>query len=144
MIGGRLGQAERARVVKVGSGCHRHTVYRALCRLSSSSFLTVRFVADLVLFVAKRCTGLDPNKSTSWWHRLPRVQVLSEFPGADVQLRLIHCPAAFITLPAALIPFSVSMVGGRLSCGASERHLFVEFVATKQRELAHLRTRCHL
>jgi hypothetical protein len=33
-------------------------------------------------------------------------------PPQTVQLRFIHLPAAFITLLAALIPFSFSMVGG--------------------------------
>src|SRR5580692_6316286 len=51
----------------------------------------------------------------------------------DVQQRFIQFPAAFITLPAAFIPFSFSVMGGRLSCAASERRLSALFVATKQR-----------
>jgi hypothetical protein len=54
-------------------------------------------------------------------------------PAADVQLRFIHWSAAFITRPAAFIPFSFSRVGVRLSCSALQRRSFVLLVAPIQR-----------
>jgi hypothetical protein len=50
---GSSASSARLRVMQVASVCHRNIVYRAVYQVGSTNLATLRFVAEVVPFVAK-------------------------------------------------------------------------------------------